>query len=234
MGLFDADGKVSFDDPRTVDTMAFYLEQTIGPNRIAIECGMGQPLMKAMTDGRALFYITPDWRSYLNTTDVPKLAGKMKLMPLPAWERGGRRTTVWGGTGLSITKQSPRQDLAWELAKFLYFDVEELGRRFAQTYIIPPFKDAWRLPQFQAENPFYSGQRVGALYASLAPETPPQWGTAYNQTAENKLNDVFLHAADYYRKNGAMGLREYLQREIRSAAAYIEGLMARNVNSRER
>ena len=26
-------------------------------------------------------------------------------MPLPAWKRGGRRTSVWGGSGLAITKR---------------------------------------------------------------------------------------------------------------------------------
>src|SRR5262249_37675653 len=126
VGLFDEQGRVTFNDPRTIDTMLFYLHATIGPTRIATEAGWGQSLMKAMNDGLALFYIAPDWRSYTISTDVPGLKGKMKLMPLPAWEKGGRRTSIWGGTGLAITKQSRQQEIAWELVKYLYFNPVEL------------------------------------------------------------------------------------------------------------
>ncbi len=227
--LFGSRGEVSFDDPRTVDTMLWYLKQVRGPRRIATECGWGQPLAKAMIDGVALFYIAPDWRSYLMQTDVPSLSGKLKLMPLPAWEKGGRRTSVWGGTGLAITKQSRHQDLAWELVKFLYFNTDELGKRFASTNIVPPFKDAWGLPEFQAPNRFYSGQRLGAEYARLAPDTPPVWDSPYTATAEGKLSEVFLHSAQYFEANGEQGLRQVIERELTAAQAYVQRVMSRNV-----
>ncbi len=227
--LFGPRGEVSFDDPRTVDTMLWYLKQVRGPRRIATECGWGQPLAKAMSDGLALFYIAPDWRSYLLQTDVPSLSGKLKLMPLPAWEKGGRRTSVWGGTGLAITKQSRHQDLAWELLKFLYFNTNELGKRFASTNIVPPFKDAWTLPEFQAPNSFYSGQRLGAEYARLAPDTPAVWDSPYTATAEGKLSEVFLHGAQYFDAHGEQGLRQVIERELTAAQAYVQRVMSRNV-----
>lgn len=229
VGLFGRDGQPTFNDPRTVETILWYLRQVRGPERIATDCGWGQPLAKAMTDGVALFYFAPDWRSYLFQTDVPGLSGKLKLMPLPAWERGGRRTSVWGGTGLAITKQSNRRELAWELAKFLYFNSTELGKRFASTNILPPFKDAWALPAFQAPSVFFSGQRLGAEYARLAPDTPPVWDSPYSATAEGKLSEVFLHAAAYFERHGDAGLHAVIEGELKQADAYVRGVMARNV-----
>jgi arabinosaccharide transport system substrate-binding protein len=229
VGLFNERGEVSFNDPRTVDTMLWYLHQVRGPHRIATECGWGQPLAKAMNDGVALFYVAPDWRSHMFQTDVPGLAGKLKLMPLPAWQKGGRRTSTFGGTGLAITKQSPHPELAWELAKFLYFTPSELGKRFAETGVLPPFRDAWGLPEFQAPSAFYSGQRLGAEYAQLAPETPPVWDSPYSAKAEAKLGEVFLRAVAHFDRHGDDGLRQVIEQELAGADAYLRRLMARDV-----
>ncbi|MGC4067567.1 MAG: extracellular solute-binding protein [Polyangiaceae bacterium] len=126
--LFDERGVPAFANDITAEDIRAYLEMTLGKQKIAYDCGWGQPLFKAITDGLALFYITPDWRSYNYQTDLPKLAGKMALMPLPAWEKGGRRTSVWGGTGLVITRRTKRPDLAWELAEIPLSRWPRLGR----------------------------------------------------------------------------------------------------------
>lgn len=230
---FDAQGRVTFDDPRTVDTMLWYLRQVRGNERIATECGWGQPLAKAMIDGVALFYIAPDWRTFSIEQDVPSLRGKLKLMPLPAWEKGGRRTSTWGGTGLAITKQSKRPELAWELAKFLYFTEAELGKRFVGTHVLPPFKSAWSQPEFHAPSPFFSGQALGDEYARLAGETPSIWDSPYASTADSQLGEVFLHAVDEFDRNGEAGVRELIERELHEAKAYIERVMSRNVLARQ-
>lgn len=227
--LFDASGRLAFNTDATVATIRWYIEQTRGKNRIAYECGWGQSLMKAMTDGLALFYIAPDWRSYVTQQEVPNLEGKMKLMPLPAWEKGGRRTGVWGGTGLAITKASKRQDLAWELAKFLYLDKKDLARRFADTNILPPFKDAWDMPEFSRPNPFFSNQPVGAMYAKLAPDTPPVYATPYYELATGKLSEAYLRSAACFDKNGTQGLDACIRRELAEAERYVRQIMDRNV-----
>jgi len=231
--MFDEAGNVNFDREETVETMLWYLRQMFGPERIAYDCGAnlvgGAVFNKALNDGLALFYIAPDWRTNSIKMEVPGVAGKMKLMPLPAWKRGGRRTTVWGGSGLAITKGTRNPDLAYELAKFLYFDKSQLGPRFRLTHILPPLKDAWREPEFQAENPFYSGQRLGALYAELATEAPADWSTPYKIQAENFIADAMMRAAAYYKARGEAGLREQIATELRASRVYLEGFIGRNL-----
>lgn len=232
VGTFDERGQIAFNTPITVDTIVWYVRQYYGPHRIAYEAGWGQSLMKALSDGLVLFMFAPDWRSYTTELDLPNLKGKLKLMPLPAWEKGGRRTSVWGGSGLAISRRCARPELAWELAKHLYLDPAELGARFADTNILPPLKDAWDLPEFQRPDPYYSGQPIGALYAALAPSTPPVWATPYKRVAEGKLSEVFLRAAEYYRSRGEHGLDDYVRRELDAAEAYVQRLMDRNVLAR--
>ena len=99
------------------------MKQIQGPTRIAFPAGWGQNLAKAMIDGLVLFYFCPDWRTMQFEMDVPSLKGKLGLMPLPAWEPGGLRTSTWGGDGAGVPEAAASNfDLAWKLAMYLYFD----------------------------------------------------------------------------------------------------------------
>jgi arabinosaccharide transport system substrate-binding protein len=226
--LIDERGRFQLSNPEIVSTIEWYIEQTFGPTRIAFEFGWGQTLAKALLDGSALFYLTPDWRTRLFEMDVPQLRGKLGVMPLPAWTPGGRRTSVWGGSGLAIAKSSRRKELAWELAKFLYLDKHELGRRYLDTGIIPPFKDAWDLPEFQRPNPFYSQQPIGALFASLARETPSVYSSPHRSIVEVKLDEAFGRAVQHFKSNGHSGLREKIGELLEAAQRDAEMIVGRN------
>jgi arabinosaccharide transport system substrate-binding protein len=219
--LFDAEGNVAFDKPETVDTIIWYLHQTRGEGRIAFEIGWGQTFYKAVSDGVVLFIITPDWKSGQYQQNLPNMRGKMALMPMPAWYEGGRRTSTYGMTGLAISATTKRPDLAWELAKFLYYDKADLGSRFLRTNIIPPLKSAWDLPEFHLPNPYYSNQAVGAEYARLAPDVPPVFPSPIYKTAMNKLDEVLTRSAYHYELHGDAGLAERVQVELERAAAYL-------------
>jgi arabinosaccharide transport system substrate-binding protein len=219
--LFDSSSNVVFDSELVAETIEWFIDQVHGPEVISYEAGWGQTQMKAMTDGLVLFYWTPDWRSYYFAKEGPHLAGKLALMPLPAWEEGGRRTTTWGGTGLTISAQTKHPELAWELAKFLYFDKSQLGQRFLETNIIPPNKDAWDLPEFNEQNEHYSGQRLGRMYADLASEVPPVYVSALQRVGEAKLDQAYAGAVEHFKVHGKKGLQEAIRSELSEAAAYV-------------
>lgn len=223
--LFDADGRLTMYDPRIVDTIIWYVHQTRGPDRIAFPCGWGQPLSKAMLENFVIFYFAPDWRTKNFELETPKMAGRLGLMPLPAWEPGGRRTSTWGGTGLCITKACENPELAWEFAKFLYLNREMLGQNFDKLNILPPLKDAWDLPALNEPDPFYRDQVIGSLFAELAPETPPVYVTPYSSDALWKLNEVFIHACAHYDQHGDDGLRAFVDKDLSRASDAVQRLI---------
>lgn len=227
--LVDENGRIVFDTELTADTIVWYVRQTVGKDRIGYEAGWGQSLVKAMNDGLVLFFVCPDWRTMQFEMDMPAQAGNLGLIPLPAWEEGGRRTSTWGGTGLAITKSSKQPELAWELAKFLYLNEADLEQRFLDTNIIPPVKSAWSLPAFDAPNAFYGNQPIGRLYADLAPETPSKYVSPYSKLAETKLTEAYLDAMLYYQKNGEAGLHAFILTTLQEKAEYVRSVAARNV-----
>lgn len=230
--VFDADGHVAFNSNATADVIEWYVKQCFGDTRIVFSCGWGQTLAKAMSDGLVLFYVTPDWRTRQFDMDVPAVGGRMDLMPLPAWEEGGPRTSTWGGTGLAFTRQVQERgkfDLAWELAMRLYYDPEKLGERFIDTNILPPVTEAFDLPELAEPRPFYSGTPIGREYAALAPDVPAIPSSPYAMLAGQKLLEAFTRSAQYYEANGEAGLREFIEGELSRAEEQVKRRMAHNV-----
>ncbi len=226
-GMFDAQGHVTFVSDATEKAFLWYLRNSRGPKKIGYDVGWGQSVMKALSDGLVLFFWTPDWRSYWFQEFAPNNAGKMALMPLPAFAPGGRRTSVWGGAGACISKSTKRPNEAWELIKFLYFNKEELGPRFKGTNILPPLKEAWSLPAFQEANSYYSGQHIGRMYAELAPSTPAVHSAAVHTVAGSKLDEAFFRCAEYYEEHGEQGLAQKVHHELERAQRQVERLAHR-------
>ena len=79
-------------------------------------------------------------------------------MPLPAWEAGGRRTSVMGGTMLAIPKTTRDVDAAWAFAKELYLSPELAQELFETNHIISPAVALWDEPYYAAKEPYFSDQ----------------------------------------------------------------------------
>jgi ABC-type glycerol-3-phosphate transport system substrate-binding protein len=152
----------------------------------------------------------------------------MALMPLPAAEVGGRRTSTWGGTMLGITKSCPNPELAWKVAEHMYFNKAELAVRFRATNILPPLKDAWEHPAFDEQRPYWSGQKLGRLYADLAEEVPPQYASPLIETAKTKMAGVISASAAYYREHGAEGFEDFARNRLKGAADEVRRYIQRN------
>ena len=170
-GYFDQEGRLTLDDDMVAETVEMYVPLVVGPDRISGDFGSwGQPMVRAMEDARTLGFLSPDWRCRLFENDMPRLRGKMAVMPLPAIKPGGRRTSTWGGTMIGITKHSKDVERAWEIAKYLYTDPASWERQWVQTGILPPVKEAWDLPAFhRAEREYWSNQKLAEILAASLP-----------------------------------------------------------------
>ncbi len=227
-GYFAPDGRCIFDDEIGVQTMMWYVPLVVGPGRIGSDLGGGQIFTKAVEDGYILCMVAPDWRTKSFEMDVPRVAGKMALMPLPKVDGTGGRTSTWGGTMIGITKHCSQPDLAWELALHLYLDEKELAERFRGTNIIPALRSAWRQPAFREPRPYWSGQRLGMLYAELAPEVPFQYTSPFISTAKGKLSEALVACVQRYRTHGDDQFEVFVRGQLRRSADELRRLIARN------
>ena len=223
-GYFDQSGNVIFDNEIAVRTMLWYVPLVAGKGRIANSLGAGQVLTKAVEDGYFVCLIAPDWRTKTFEDTIPRVKGKMALMPLPQAEPGGRRTSTWGGTMLGITKSSKSPDLAWQFALHLYLDKAELGERFRGTNIIPAVRDAWNQPAFREPRAYWSGQWLGSEYAKLAPQTPYLYTSPYIMAARSKLGEALVGCIQHYNANGDKGFEAFTRARLKQSADQLRAL----------
>ncbi len=226
-GYFNADGQCSFDDENGVQSMLQYVPIVAGPKKIGNNIGSGQQFSQSVQDGYLLCFPVADWKTKTFETDIPQMSGKMALMPFPAIVKGGRRTSTAGGTMLGITKGCKNQDLAWELAKFLYLSPQDLADRFTKTNIIPPVRAAWALPAFNKPNPYWSNQPLGATFARLAPETPPQYGSPFVELAKSKMTQALVACVQKYNTDGDNGFEAFVRAEMTARANEVRDMMSR-------
>lgn len=227
-GFFDPDGNCVFDDETGVKTMEYYVPLVAGKKRIGNSLGWGKEANQAVEDGYMLAMLAPDWRTKMLETDVGGASGKMALMPLPSFGADGRHTSTWGGTMMGITKSCTHQDLAWELAKYLYTKDEDLAKRFSVTNIVPPVKSAWNLPEFQTPHPYFGGQSLGRTYANLAPSVPAHYGSPFLAVANGKLSEALVSCVSYYNDHGADGGWDgFVRRTLKEKADYVRLTISR-------
>jgi arabinosaccharide transport system substrate-binding protein len=231
--LFDAQERLVMHSEINARVLATVVSWTTGPNRIAVNAPEFDAAGNKMRlDGSVLFSLMPDWLTGAWRQDLPQLAGKVKLMPLPAWERGGRRTTVMGGTMLGIPRRVKDFDSAWRYARHLYLSPDLARALFHTTGIISPVKRHWSDPVYDEPSPYFCGQRYGRLYIAAAPEVPPRTSSPYNALAQSKMADSALALKAYAMQYGKYTVAELLpeaSRLLARAEAEVRAQMQRNV-----
>ena len=183
-GFFDDRERPALATEVNVRVLAQMAAWCAGPARIAIDAAdVTASGNRIRLEGGVICSPMADWMSGVWRRDLPGLAGKMKLMPLPAWERGGRRTSVHGGTGIMIPCSSGDIEGAFDLALSLYTSPEISDELFRDTGIIAPCREHWSRPVYDVPNAYFCGQSVGRLYAEQAPQVPRRSSSPFTREA---------------------------------------------------
>jgi ABC-type glycerol-3-phosphate transport system substrate-binding protein len=185
--VFDKDGNVTADSPEAVETLEWMLglrdTHAIGAEPPAGAQATGtaadQSWYAAVREGQFLAIPGADWYAGFLKDNVADLSGKWKAQYLPAWESGGRRTSVFGGTGLTIVKWSDNQDAAWDFIRYAMLTAEGNVQRYLAINLWPPFKPAWDDERMYAAEEYFGGQELGRLFAEVGAEAPEQYQSPF-------------------------------------------------------
>jgi len=238
--LLQADGKLlderdrpALDDPRNAHILARLVTWFTGPKRVCIDINQDSAIgHRQRLDGQVVGCLLPDWRAGQWKQENPGLAGKLKLMPLPAWEKGGRRTSCFGGTMLGINRHTQHFDTCWEFAKELYLSPRLAEQMFRDTNIITPVKALWSSPIFDQPDPYFSGQASGRLYINQAPHVPLRSSSPYYANAVTNIANAVAELkayADRTRTYDEAALRLEAQRILDRAQRTMEREVSRNL-----
>lgn len=236
-GFFDDDLQPIIDSEINAHVIATCVSWMVGPDRIAIDA---QPFTASgnylRMEGRVVCELMADWMAGAWKVDMPGLSGKLKLMPLPAWEKGGRRTGVMGGTMLGIAKASEDFEDAWTFAKHLYLDPKLAEQLYKSNSIISPVREFWDLPIYDEPDPYFSNQASGRIFVDMAPDVPPRTSSPFSNLAFARVQEgviALYHYAEQNKIYDAESLMPEARRQLKVAEAHVRELMDRNVFLKE-
>lgn len=236
-GAFTDDAILAIDRDINVRTVAEMVSWMIGPDRVATHVPEFSPTGDQLKlDGHAICYIMPDWMCNVWRRNVPSLEGKVKLMPLPAWEPGGRRTSVWGGSMLGIAKTSESPDEAWEFAKALYMSEASAVELYKAGDIITPIRSHWDHPVFSAPDPYFGGQQKGLLYIEYADEVPLRPATPYFKQAREAVQNAVSRTREEAQRLGifdAESIEPIARKHLESAHKQVKTIIDANAFLRD-
>jgi ABC-type glycerol-3-phosphate transport system substrate-binding protein len=194
--FFDKDGNLALESTEAVEALELIVNGLRDDVFLGLSDFYGGPGAAAMKQGKVIGYFMPDWfETYVMQPTVPDQKGEWRIQPMPRFPNGGARTSVWGGTGFVVTKDSPVRDAAWKLLRYSYLTEENQIKRWEEIKYLPTNKEVWSDPAFKQPDPFLGGQRSAVLYGELADEGPtqyqsPNWDTMVTKLA-NELTEAY-------------------------------------------
>lgn len=196
---FDVDGNVMLDSAISIETMDQILAWRDVYGIADAPTGgnwFNNDWYAAVKEGKWLSHIGADWYAGFFKDNAPELSGKWKAVAMPAWEKGGVRTSCWGGTGNCIVKTSPHVEEAWQFQQFSMLSKEGNVRRYELTNLFPPFIPAMDDPRLHKPDEYFSGQDLGGLFAEVGPTVPPQYQSPYRAELQSKLEPMWQDIYD--------------------------------------
>jgi len=230
--FFDAQDRPIFANERNAETLARIIPWMTGPERTTVNVPISAAGHKQMLDGLSIGYVTPNFLLGTWKVENPKLAGKIKLMPLPAFEPGGRRTSMHGGSMVGINKRSDYIEECWEILQSLLFSAELAEQSWRQANLLSPMKTLWNEPFYHEPDPFCGGQPVGTLYIEAAPDMPFAASSPYAGMTQGYLANAAMALRSYAEKHeiyDPAALKPEALRLLQQQQARLEKLISRNV-----
>lgn len=141
----------------------------------------------ALNEAKLGAHVSGCWfGGFLKTFIAPDTSGNWGITRLP----GGINDSNWGGSYVGIPSQSENKELAWEFIKFSMATNEGQNGMFEAVDYFPGYIPAWDDPLYDAEDPFFGGQKTRALWVDISKSLEPTFSTLMDSTAETIINNA--------------------------------------------
>lgn len=151
----------------------------------------GATIPTAYKEGKLAGSVMPDWWSTCCLKPgIPEMEGQWAVAKPPVFSEDGPTTLVWGGTGFAVNSKSPDAEIAWKFIEFMYMGLESQVSRFEAINMFPTMYEAAADERVTGlADPFYGGQKIGEIYAELAPGVPVWYQSPFRGDFRTAVSD---------------------------------------------
>ena len=202
--LFGPDGSLTLDSPEAVEVLQFLADGLKDEVFLPVSSMFGGPTVAAIQQGKLAALSSADWfQTFVLAPNAEDQTANWRIQAMPRFSNGGANTSILGGTGFAVSKNSPNAEAAWELLRYTYLTEQGQKDRFNVIKYLPTNKALYTDAEFlQYSDPFLGGQNSMDVYASLAPNVPTVYQSQYWNDALQLLN---REIAEVYNGNKTAG-----------------------------
>lgn len=164
------DGKVALSSEQAVRAGKL-LKTLADKDLIAFEKGW-DGLVAGTKAGKAATTPYAVWWAGTLTDEMPELKGKFGVVPLPAFDAGGVRTSNDGGSTLAVSGHSTNAPAAWAFIEFVLADTANQVSMLKNEGLFPAYLPALKDPFVTAPQPYFGDRPVFKTFAELADKVP--------------------------------------------------------------
>lgn len=203
-GMVDASGKLRLDSPQYRQILTWMND--------VVKSGLGSPTkylqptdIATLDNGTQALVPFAIWFDYAPQLLLKKTKGKWRATLLPAWQDGGARSGIMGGSSFVIPAKSKNPELAWRVFEYLVFDPDGYRAVYGPGSIypnglntsLPSYK-----PALKPDKPLFKpvsalgNQDLWSVFTKAAAQVPGGYRIApwYNQAVPilgNNLQQMF-------------------------------------------
>lgn len=172
----------------------------------------------AYADGTCVSVATGAWFGGFLKTDIdPQGSGHWGATTLP----GNVKSSNWGGSFLVIPEQSKNKEAAWAFVKYMLATEEAQNTMFEAVDYYPAYMPAWENTEiYEAEDPYFGGQKTKKLWAEIAAELEPVNTTIMDTAAEGCIYSSVNSGLD--QELNAEEIRDLVAKDIENATAELK------------
>jgi ABC-type glycerol-3-phosphate transport system substrate-binding protein len=190
--FFDAKGNLIADSPLAINTLQWLIDLNFKHHIAKAPAGFSvytPEFYAELQKGTYATLIGADWYAGFMADNAGTLSGKWRAMPLPVWpnDKAKRRTSCLGGTGLCIPVTTSKTELAWDFIRFCLLTTVGEVEQYLMIQLWPPFIPAWSDRRLHSPNPNFGGQDLGAVFAEVGREVPPEYQSPFRATFNNLI-----------------------------------------------
>jgi len=215
IGFFDEDGAVTIDSPEVVAILEkigeFWAADVTTDN---IDWGDAWYLdLSANIDNAdtppVATIVYPSWLGgFLKSWIAPDQAGNYGIALMPAWEEGGTRAVMAGGSAFFIPKDSSNPDAAWAFIEYMALHTENQVDQYEYSDYFPTLLSTYDSPLFSEPDPYFGDQVTRPIFAEVAENVP--YALMYDSQYYNVVSGALSTAVQKY-AIGDMTAEEALQ-----------------------
>lgn len=189
-GIFTPEGGINLTSPAAVEALT--LIKSMNDKGLLDNVKGWDGRVTATKNGKSAVMPSAVWWIGTLTGEMPELANKFTVVPLPAFTPGGTQTSNDGGSTLAVPTQAKNPQLAGSFVKFMLANTDNQVSMMKDEGLFPSYLPALEAPLFHEPQTYFGGEKVYKLFATQTPKIPSITYTSDNAKATDIVSNAVV------------------------------------------